>query len=78
MFILMREKIIVGNPLCGSDCQLSITLSSISGSFMMPDSNNNALDVVGILHLLLVHKIDAHKHSVQSVESSERMSAVYV
>ena len=30
------------------------------------------------LHRLLVHKIDAHKHSVQSVESSERMPAVYV
>ena len=78
MFILMREKIIVGNPLCGSDCQLSVALSPISGSLTMPDSNNYALDVVGILHRLLVCKIAAHKHSVQSVDSSEQMSAVYV
>jgi hypothetical protein len=33
MFILMREKRIVENPLCGSDYQLSVALSPISGSY---------------------------------------------
>ena len=50
----------------------------LSLALTMPDSNNYALDVVGILHRLLVCKIAAHKHPVQSVDSSERMSAVYV